>query len=390
MGITASEVYALSARYGAKKVHEQSLLKSRAIEEKVEVQDIPGQVGYVTLKSGGLEPTGWIPDNGTLPAGDHVEPQQLYYTPKFLLTRLNLPRGGLTLVKDVKDGVRLLMEQLDTAAADVARQRGRAFFKKSLGNLQAAQSAVSDPISMQNVAGFRKGATVQAYDGATLKDTAVVDYVDWATAPAPYDVYLTADTNLLWQSGWTVYLYGAKANGPLSLEDVCANSSLYSHATTSDEWNGNLDSTTTTLSETAMATITDQVRNRAGENIDCIFMNPVMVTRYMDLHTDARRFMAGSKLDKYGGLKPTFRGIEIFPDENCGEGDVFFFRKGDTKIQRFRKFGAETDGGKNPGMNMGAAIISQSALAYDIQMWCAEEARILRRNGTGHMSAITA
>jgi hypothetical protein len=390
MGITATEVYALAARFGAKKVNQQSLLKSRALEQKVDIQDVPGQTGYVTLKSGGLEPTGWLADNASLPTGGSVEPTQLYYTPKFLLTRLSLPRGGLTLVKDVKDGVRLLMEQLDTAAADVARQRGRAFFRKSLGSLTANQASVSAPISLQNVAGIRKGATVQAYNGASLQDTRVVDYVDWTSAPAPYDVYLTTDTASAWQSGWTVYLYGSYSNGPLSLEDVCANSSLYSHATTADEWNGNLDSTTTTLSETAMATLTDQIRNRAGEEIDCIFMNPVTVTRYMDLHTDQRRFYAGQKLDNYGGLKPTFRGIEIFADENVGEGDVFFFKKSDVKMHRFRKFGAETDGGKNPGMNMGAAIISQSAFAYDVQMWSAEELRVLRRNGTGHMSAITA
>lgn len=390
MGLTASEVYKLAARFGAKKVQEQSNLRSRFTEEKVTYIDAPGAAGYVTVKSGGLEPTGWLADGATLPSGGFVQPTQLFYTPKYLLTRLNVPRGGIDLVKDVKDGVRLLMEQLDTAAADVARQRGRAILNKSIGSLQASQSAVSDPISLTNVAGVRPGATVEAYNGATLMDVGVIDYVDWGSAPAPYNVYLKDDTNLLWQSGWTLYLKGAKANGPVSLSDVCAASSLYSHATTSDEWNGNRDDVTTTLTETAMAAILDQIRNRVGDKVDCIVMNPVTLTRYMDLSTDARRFFGGDVLDKYGGLKPTFRGIEIFVDENCGEGDVYFFRKEDYKLHRFRKFGAETDGGKNPGMNMGAAIISQTAFSYDMQMWEALEARVIRRNGTGHMSAIAA
>lgn len=393
MGITASEVFRLAARYGPKKVEEQSLLLARFNEEKLDILDIPGQTGYVTVKAGGLEPTGYIADGATLPTGDTVDPTQLNYTPKYLFTRLRLPRGGLDLVRDVKDGVRLVMEELESAASDIARTRGRALFAKSLGSPAASAASGTSTFTIADVAGLRKGAQIDVYTSAgAYRESAVIDYVDWTTGPiaggTAYTVNLTANKTLTWATTDVLYLNGSYSNGQLSLEDVCAAATLYSHATTSDDWNGNLDSTTTALSETAMRTMHDQIRNRRGMPVDCIVMNPVTLTRYLNLHTDQRRFYSGDVLDKYGSLRPTFDGVEIFPDENCGSEDVFFFNKRDVKLHRFRKFGPETDGGKSPGMNMAAAILSQTAFVYDIQMWEACELRVLRRNGTGHMSAI--
>lgn len=395
MGITASEVFRLAARYGPKKVHEQSLLLARFVEEKLDVIDQPGQTGYVTVKSGGLEATGYIADQATLPTGDAVDPTQLYYTPKYLFTRLRLPRGGLDLVRDIKDGVRLIIEELESAAADVARQKGRAVFSKALGSPAASASSGTATFTITDVAGLRKGAQVDLYTSAgAFRESAVIDYVDWTTGPiaggTAYTVNLTANKALTWATTDVLYLRGSKANGIVSIADAASTDSLYGHAATSDEWSGNKDSTTTTLSETAMRRIHDQIRNRRGMPVDCIVMNPVTLTRYMNLHTDQRRFYPGDTLDKYGSLRPAFDGVEIFPDENCGAKDVLFFNKRDYKIHRFRKFGPETDGGKSAGMNMAAAMLSQSAFVYDVQMWEAMEARVTCRNGLGHMSAIAA
>lgn len=395
MGLSASEVFRLAARYGPKKVHEQSLLLARFVEEKLDVLDQPGQTGYVTVKAGGLEPTGWIADQATLPTGGSVDPTQLNYTPKYLFTRLRLPRGGLDLVKDVKDGVRLVMEELESAAGDVARQKGRSVFSNSLGSVAASAAAASNSFTITDVAGLRKGAQIDVYTSAgVFRESAVIDYVDWATGPiaggTAYTVYLTAAKGLTWATTDVIYLHGAQANGIVSLSDAAGTGSVYSHAASSDEWSGNKDSTTTTLSETAMRRVHDQVRNRCGMPVDCIVMNPVTVTRYLNLHTDQRRFYSGDTLDKYGSLRPAFDGVEIFPDENCGTKDVFFFNKRHYKLHRFRKFGPETDGGKSASMSMAAAMLSQTAFVYDIQMWEACEARITQRNGLGHMSAIAA
>ena len=141
MGITASEVFRLAARYGPKKVQEQSLMLARFSETKLDVLDQPGQTGYVTVKAGGVDATGFLADGGTLPTGGAVDPTQLNYTPKYLITRLQLPRGGIDLVRDVKDGVRLVMEELESAAADVARTRGRSIFSGSLGSPAASVSS---------------------------------------------------------------------------------------------------------------------------------------------------------------------------------------------------------------------------------------------------------
>lgn len=407
MAITANDVYQLAARLGAKAVEEQSQMVAKFFDQKLDILDQPGQTGYVNVKAGGVESTKFIADAATLPSGDAVDITQLYYTPKFLFSRLSLPRGGLELANGVKDGVRLLVEQLKSAAADVARQRGRSVFSTSLGspaaNVVPVNPSSGTPVTsftIADVSGLKPGMSVDVYNGASLIETVVIASIDWASTGPLFGTNYTVNTagNIgagqttpyatTWTTSFTFYVQGAKANGMLSLTDVCANAALYSHAATSDEWSGNLDSTTTSLSEGALRTMHDQIRNRRGTEVDCIVMNPVTVTRYLNLATDQRRFMPGDALDKYGKLLPTFDGIEIFPDVNCGNKDVFFFNGDDVKLHRFRKFGPDTDGMRSPAMGSAAAIVSSTSFTYDIQMYEAMELRVTRRNGSGHMSAI--
>lgn len=399
MGITANDVFRLAARLGAKAVEEQSQMVAKFFDQKLDILDQPGQTGYVNVKSGGIESTKFIADNGDLPGGDSVDIRQLHYTPKFLFSRLSLPRGGLELANGVKDGVRLLVEQLKSAAADVARQRGRSVFNTGLGSPYETQASTSTDFKIADVSGLKPGMKIDIYNGATLEDSKVVASIDWATSGpiAGLDYYvvtLTAATAVPWNASWKIYVQGAHALdgteylGMLSLADVCANSALYGLAAGTDEWSGNLDSTTTSLSEGSLRTMHDQIRNRRGTEVDCIVMNPVTVTRYLNLATDQRRFMPGDALDKYGKLLPTFDGVEIFPDVNCGNKDVFFFNGDDVKLHRFRKFGPDTDGMRSPAMGSAAAIVSSSTFTYDIQMYEAMELRVTRRNGSGHLSAI--
>jgi len=400
MGITAGEVYQLAARFGAKAVEEQSQLVAKFFDQKLDILDQPGQTGYVNVKSGGVESTKFIADNGALPGGDAVDITQLYYTPKFLFSRLSLPRGGLELANGVKDGVRLLVEQLKSAAADVARQRGRAVFNSGLGSPAAAVTAGVGvkTFTIDDVSGIKPGMAVDIYNGGSFVETVVIASIDWAgSGPlygTPYTVTTVADIANNWTTAYTLNVQGARsvvsgsALGMLSLADVCANANLYGHAPSADEWSGNLDGTTTSLSEGALRTMHDQIRNRRGVEVDCIVMNPVTVTRYLNLSTDQRRFAPGDALDKYGRLTPTFDGIEIFPDVNCGNKDVFFFNSDDVKLHRFRKFGPDTDGMRSPALGASAAIVSSTSFTYDIQMYEAMELRVTRRNGTGHMSAI--
>lgn len=408
MGITANDVYQLAARLGAKAVEEQSQMVAKFFDQKLDILDQPGQTGYVNVKAGGVESTKFIADAATLPSGDAVDIKQLFYTPKFLFSRLSLPRGGLELANGVKDGVRLLVEQLKSAAADVARQRGRAVFNKSLGS-PASAVAGNTFFDIADVSGLKPGMTIEVWDPAnataTPDQTAIVKSIDWQSSGplfgTDYRVNIVDSTGAAlaiiaggWGTTWNIYIQGSYDGtaqggyGMLSLADVCKNGNLYGYAPTNDEWSGNLDSTTTSLSEGALRTMHDQIRNRRGTEVNCIVMNPVTVTRYLNLATDQRRFMPGDALDKYGKLLPTFDGIEIFPDVNCGNKDVFFFNSDDVKLHRFRKFGPDTDGMRSPAMGSAAAIVSSTSFTYDIQMYEAMELRVTRRNGSGHMSAI--
>lgn len=396
MGITANDVYQLAARLGAKAVEEQSQMVAKFFDQKLDILDQPGQTGYVNVKAGGLESTKFIGDGLTLPNGAAVDITQLHYTPKFLFSRLSLPRGGLELANGVKDGVRLLVEQLKSAAADVARQRGRSVFNKGLGSPYAPVTAPATSFQITDVSGLKIGMKIDVYDDtatpAALVDSVTVTSIDWVgSGPiaglAYYTVGITA-AGANWATTNNLYVQGARTQGMVSLTDVCANAALYDHPVGDDGWSGNLDSTTTSLSEGALRTMHDQIRNRRGVEVDCIVMNPVTVTRYLNLATDQRRFMPGDALDKYGKLLPTFDGVEIFPDVNCGNKDVFFFNGDDVKLHRFRKFGPDTDGMRSPAMGSAAAIVSSTSFTYDIQMYEAMELRVTRRNGSGHMSAI--
>lgn len=387
MGLTASEVYKLAARYGPKKVHEQSQQLARFMEEKIEILDVPGEVGYVTVKAGGLESTGWIADNATLPAGGSVDPTQVYYTPKYLFTRLSLPRGGIDLVRDVKDGVRLIMEEIETATADVARQIGRSLFTNDLGSPAGSVSAGDSSFTVSDVSGFREGVKIDVYNGATYIETVAIDYIDWSTTP--YTVHLTDVTTASWTTSYTLYLRGSKSNGVIPLKDVASGSaSLYSLAATTNEWSGNTDSTTTTLSETAMRALHDKLRVRRGMPCTCVVMSPTMLTRYLNLHTGFRQFTSAG-YDFYGKQAgPTFDGIPIFVDDNMPEDMVLFFQRQDAKLHRFKKFGPEGHGVKPGRDGLSNAIVSQTSFSYDVQMWQAAEMRVTRRNGMGAMTAI--
>jgi len=404
MGITAGEVYQLAARFGAKAVEEQSQMVAKFFDQKLDILDQPGQTGYVNVKTGGVDSTGFIADAATLPGGASVEVQQLYYTPKFLFSRLSLPRGGLELANGVKDGVRLLVEQLKSAAADVARQRGRAVFSKSLGSPYELVDVSTNTkvFKVVDVTGLKPGMSVDVYNGATFIETVVIASISWATT-GPLNGLIYYEVNTVddigssqsptpkatdWQTSFTLFVQGSKTNGMFSLADVCANADLYQAVSGSNEWTGNLDASTTSLSEGALRTMHDQIRNRRGVEVDCIVMNPLNVTRYLNLSTDQRRFAPGDALDKYGRLTPTFDGIEVFADVNCGDKDIFFFNSDDVKLHRFRKFGPDTDGMRSPALGASAAIVSSTSFTYDIQMYEAMELRVTRRNGTGHMSAI--
>jgi len=409
MGITAAEVFQLAARFGAKKVHEQVNLVAPFVD-KMKTLKIEGQTGYVTVKTGGIGTTGFLADGAPLPAGDNKKPEQLTYYPRHLFTRLDLPRGGLELVRDVKDGVRLVNEQLDTAAKDVARQLGRAVFSASLGS-PAATVAAQDTIEVTDIMGFRVGMALDIFTAAGAIQCAgetadlvagterskVIQSINWTPALGVYTITLTeaidsATASVTLNATDQIFLRGAKDNALTSLDDVTSESGdVYDKGPTDiAEWSGNSLASTGVggaLTDADLRTVHDKIRLRRGEEVGAVCTNPLVLTSYMNLFTDNHRFQRGDVLDHYK-LKPTFDGIAIEVDPNCPRDKAYLVNMSDVALHQFRAFGPVTDGdGRASGM--GAALVSQSNFAWDIQMHLSTQLRATMRSGCGVITGIT-
>lgn len=401
MTITVSQITSLVGRYTNSVVNEQvnseCPLVGKGVLKKFKKKD---KLGIVNIKAGELGSAQFIADGGTLPSGGDVLPAQGTYSPVGLFARLSIPRIAATLASSLEDGIDIVKEQMDTCGKTMGRLLGRGIVGNSLGSPASTVTAASSTFEVVSPGAWRVGMAFEVYNGASaVEGASEAQLLRVSNVAIPADgvgnttITFTAaggGGNLSqWETTHTFYLRGSKANAMTSLQDITAAASLYSQAHTSNEWSGNLDSSTTTLTTEAMRALMTTVVRRRGKRPSHVLCNRKNEERYSNRLLNNRRFTSG-KMDAVGGSQFEFEGLPVFTDENFDDTDLYFFNDEDVKLHVFREASPDMDGEKSSGMNRGAVLISDTSLVYDVQVLGIYNLRAERRNGTGRMSALTA
>ncbi|MEK9722173.1 MAG: hypothetical protein VW405_01650 [Rhodospirillaceae bacterium] len=392
MAITVDQITALVGRHTNSVVNEQVNLECPVIGEGV-IKKLhkPEKLGVINVKASGLSATGWLADSGTLPTASNVTPAQGTYQPRALLTHLAIPRMAAQLASSEEDGILLVKEQMESAGKDLGRQLGRSVFGDKIYTLGAADdvdASADATITVSNPAGFRPGMKFTVYNGSSLVESAIVTDVSIPTS-GNSTITLSANAGGAWVAGYDLYLFGAKVDGMVGLDDVCAAANLYGITYTTNDFSGNLDSSTTTLTASALKALSVRCARRSGKKPSHVLLNSVGEQRLYESMGDAIRFSPGGKVDDYGA-KLMFDGRPVIVDENCGDSDVYLIDSDNVKLHVFRDINPEMHGAKKPGMGQGALLVSTSTLDYNAQIWGSFNLRCEKRNGFGRMSGLTA
>jgi hypothetical protein len=402
MTITVSQITSLVGRYTNEVVNEQVNEESPFVGKgTLKRVKKPDKIGIVNVKAGELSSVAFLADAATLPSGGDVQPVQGTYSPIGLFGRISLPRIAAKLASSLDDGIDLVKEEMESCGQTLARQLARGVFGSSLGSPTAATSAGATTFTVASPSAWRVGMAFEIANGATPIEGSTeatllrVSKIDMP-ANGVGDTTITftgtgtgAGSNVAWTTGYTFWLRGANANRMTSLADVCAASSLYGLSQNSNEWSGTLDSTSTELTIPTLRSLLTTTIRRRGARPDYIVSNRKNEERYSNLLINNRRFMGG-KMDAVGGSSFELEGVPWITDENVDDTDVFFFNQKDVVLHEFQDFQPEIDGAQKKGMNMGAALISDTALIYDIQVLGIFNLRCVRRNGTARLSALAA
>lgn len=387
MAITASDIGAFIGRYNNKVLLPQVNMAAPILKAGVlDKLDRPQERGTINIAGNGFSSVKSIADGGSLPSGDAITPVQANYDPTTIFGRVSVPRTAAAISRNVSDGVDMLKAQLELVGDAIGRHLGRAVYSGSVytrsgGTVSAATPAtftVTDP------SGWRTGY-YDIYNGSSFVETIQVTDVAIGTSSTTITVAELANDLV---NGYDVYLPGTYANALTSLADVNAAANLYGKSYTANDWSGNLDSTTTTLTASALKSLIVRVRRRSGMKPTHLLMSPLGFKRLYEASDDNIRHVNG-KVDPYS-FRLMFDGIECFEDENCPDSSIHLHQKKTTKLHCMREFGPDIDGAQKPGMGYGAALVSASTHTYDIQIWGAYQLRCERRNACGHMSALTA
>lgn len=400
MGITVSEISSLVGRFTNSIVNEQVNLECPFVGDKVlKRKKIADKLGVVNIKGGELASAAFMADGGTLIDGGNIQPVQGTYLPVPLFARIKIPRVAAKLASSVDDGINIVNEQMESCGSTLGRMLGRSVFGQSLGSPAANVAAGATTFTIQSTAGLRVGMGLEVWNGATaIEGTTDADPLVITAITAPLDgsaatVTFTgtgagSGSAAAWLTTYSFYLRGGKSNAMVSLQDVTAAASLYSQSHTQRDWAGILDSTTTTLTTTALRRMITVMARKRGKKPTHILSNRLNEERYSNLLINNRRFMGG-KMDAVGGAAFELEGIPWLSDENIDDSDLYMFNDKDIFLHEFQDFEPETDGGKKPGMGWGAALISDTTLTYDVQVLGLFNLRVHRRNGTGRFSALT-
>ena len=212
MANEAEAIGALIGRFTNKVVTPQAKMEFEAWDKGViKEKKKPTERGVVNLKNGGLSSTKLLADGGTLPTGDTKTITQATYDPAIFLSRLEMPRGGVTISNNPSDGVDLLKENMETVGRDLGQLLGRSFFETELAN--SATNVTSGAVyTAPSAAGYVIGMTVQQYNGSTLVQSFTVTDIT-LDADGDNGAVITTDadfssTNLT--AAHTLHVQGAK------------------------------------------------------------------------------------------------------------------------------------------------------------------------------------
>lgn len=401
MTITVGQISSLVGRYTNEVVNEQinsaTPFIGKGVLKKIVKKD---KIGIVNIKAGELSSGTFVADGGTLPSGTDVQPVQGTYNPIGLFSRIAIPRIAATLASSVDDGIDIVKEEMDSCGKTMGRLLGRGVAGTSLGSPTATVNAASTTFTVTSPGAWRVGMGFEVWNGASaiegqtditlLKVTAVAIPADGVGDTTITFVGTNAGGNAVqWLTTYTFFLRGAKSNAMTAMSDITAAASLYGVSNTTNDWSGNLDSGTMTLSVEAMRALLTTAVRRRGEKPTHVICNRRNEERYSNRLLNNRRFMGG-KMDAVGGSSFEFEGLPVFTDENFDDTDLYLFNQNDVKLHVFREAAPDFDGGAEKGMNRAAVLVSDSQLIYDVQVLGIYNLRVERRNGTARMSALTA
>jgi hypothetical protein len=399
MAIEVSAISALVGRFTNSVVNEQANnaapLIGKGIIKKL---NKPDKVGIVNIKAGELASVKFLADGATLPVGGDKLPVQGTYLPVGLLERITIPRMSAALASSTDDGIDIVKEQMETAGKTLGRQLERGIFGSQIGSPTATVNAASTTFTVADVSPFRVGMAFEVYNGstaiegtseATLLRVVSIAYSETGDSTITFSGSNAGGNAVQWLTTYTFHLRGSKDSGAqmVSLADVCGTSTLYGVAATSNEWSGNVDSTSQPLTAGLLRQAITTVVRRRGEKPGVIVSNRKNEERYSNGLLNNRRFMSGT-MDAVGGGAFEIEGIPWFTTENIGDSELLMLNKDDLKLHVFRDFSPDFDGQASKGMNRSAMIVSDSSFVYDVQVWGAFNLRAERRNGCYRFSAI--
>lgn len=390
----ASQIGFLAARYGADKVANQARQESVMLSEKVitEFKRVD-QYGYVNLRTSGVEASTMVDDYSSLPSGGEAPMTQVKYFPKGFMSRLKVPRIAAKTVKSTKDGIGLVFEQMNALSEDIASLLDRAILKTSLGSPASTQVSTDTSISLTDWLHLDTGKTLDIYNSSgVLKGSVVVASPPNPTS-SPATVTLKNQIGFAVATDDVVYIRGGGNTSNVQFADFTLaasdSQSLYSQATTSYNWKGVTDSSTTTLNAQNVKRFLNRIRKEGGKFPDVIVCDvDAEQTIYESLDDNIRYMGSGGDMDQFAKTIKVGR-TPIVVNNNCPRKHLFAINKKYSKLHCFVDFEAEVDGDKGAGKGLGAAIVSQSDVSYDVQFLGIFQMRHERRNTLGVMTALS-
>ena len=401
--IASSDIPLLLKRWN-QKVNEQSFKAMEAVDGgHIEIIDRDQVRGTVNMRAGGAAGAGWIQDKSAITYGGK-DPTQAYYDPCVLFAGFEIGRLAANQTKNVKDGVDLVRDSIDALIGEIQQVLARSIFSSLNSPIRTTTTANSSTTTtLDEPGGLEVGMAMDVYnDSNAFVETVTITNIAYSSDPTA-DITITftgGGTGGACANNWTkdtfnAYLHGAGPSAAttdyqmVSFEDITAAANLYGKATTQNNWSGNLDSSTTTLTREAMDALYVLIVRRRKMAPTAIFVDSVNEARYSRLEEDKVRYSAGGAggLDSRGKGKLTFRGVPLIVDENAGQSNVWFHQKKDVKIHRFQKFSPD---GSNGGKGEVQMITSENTYSYKVPYSGAFNLRVEARAGTGRMSAIAA
>lgn len=358
----------------------------------------PTEVGKVIVKSSGFNSTGFVADGGSRATAAQGNLSIGQYGFKLIEAPIYFPEG-ITRVAQGGNGIDLFQQAMESGGADVGRTLERAFLDHELGAVVTAPTTTTFTVS--DASGFRVG---QAFDRYASNGTSYIDTLEVSTitlnadgsgtvaivGSAPATALAAAQRNFLKGSGGAVTAPNRKS--PVNFGDLTdSTNAIYSGLAAADQPAGVLDSSTTTLSNTALRRLFTRVQMASGELPTHIVVHPINAERIYNNQNGQLRYNTSETIDSYGP-KQMFANAEIVETFNQGvtKVDVINAKEYVMKVHEFFEPSPSGDGLAGKKWSKESLKLSETTVGHKLLILGGYELRVERRNAHGRMSAITA